>query len=125
MPRPLKYIVKLEPVNKRFQQIFNEWKKDDYHRTYELFAEELKLSTPSVFRMVNGKLQVTQKAVKAVSSRLGYSTEWLLHGTGPKKTELKDKSTLTEVSALRTDIQFLMKEIEMMKARMKSYENKG
>lgn len=80
------------------------------------FAKICGVSQSLVSLMLSGEREVNFTVIRAACHELGYSPEWLIMGTGEKKLDGKDATKLV------TDIQILRTEVELLHARMHSYE---
>ena len=108
------------PESKRLAIVFA-----DYGGTQEGFAKLLETSRSNVMRMISGETPVSIKVIKIVCFKLGYSPEWFIMGTGPKKSKGQDGTKLvTEVQLLRTEMDIMLNKNKQLEARMKAYEDK-
>jgi transcriptional regulator with XRE-family HTH domain len=80
------------------------------------FAKACGVSQSLVSLMLSGERDVNFNVIRAACHELGYSPEWLIMGTGEKKLDGKDATKLV------TEIQILRTEVELLHARMRSYE---
>lgn len=81
------------------------------------FAKACGVSQSLVSLMLSGERDVNFTVIRAVCHDLGYSAEWVITGTGEKQIDGKKDST-----KLVTEIQILRTEVELLHARMRSYE---
>lgn len=81
------------------------------------FAKACGVSQSLVSLMLSGERDVNFTIIRAVCHDLGYSPEWIITGKGEKQADGKKDST-----KLVTEIQILRTEIELLHARMRSYE---
>jgi transcriptional regulator with XRE-family HTH domain len=81
------------------------------------FAKLCGVSQSLVSLMLSGERDVNFTIIRAVCHDLGYSPEWVISGKGEKQSDGKKDST-----KLVTEIQILRTEIELLHARMRSYE---
>jgi len=117
---------KLSPIQKRFNQVYNEWKAEQPYKQRSLihFSEKMGISVGSLHNMLTGKYEVNRSTIDAVVKILGYSPEWFIGGSGEKKGNVKDTKLIHEIQLLRTELQIMRQELDVMKARMKAYELK-
>jgi transcriptional regulator with XRE-family HTH domain len=80
------------------------------------FARICGVSQSLVSLMLSGERDVNFTIITEVCHKLGYSPEWLILGTGDKMLDGKDNTKLV------TEIQILRTEVELLHARMRSYE---
>jgi transcriptional regulator with XRE-family HTH domain len=80
------------------------------------FAKACGVSQSLVSLMLSGERDVNFTIIRAVCHDLGYSPEWVITGKGEKLSDGKDATKLV------TEIQILRTEIELLHARMRSYE---
>lgn len=98
---------------------------DEFGGTYDDFAGIVGVkSGGTVSKWASGKMPVPGYAMKAIAHRLGYSTEWLIFGTGKRKAKLEDVKTITELKELRQEMKMMLLENKAMKERMTHYEQK-
>ncbi len=82
------------------------------------FAKACGVSQSLVSLMLSGERDVNFTVIRAMCHDLGYSPEWVITGKGDKQSDNKDGTKLV------TEIQILRTEIELLHARMRSYEKK-
>ncbi len=80
------------------------------------FAKACGVSQSLISLMLSGERDVNFTIIRAVCHDLGYSPEWVITGTGEKMADGK------EATKLVTEIQILRTEVELLHARMRSYE---
>jgi transcriptional regulator with XRE-family HTH domain len=80
------------------------------------FAKVCGISQSLVSLMLSGEREVNFTMIRGACHELGYSPEWLIMGTGEKMLAGNDGTKLV------TEIQILRTEVELLHARMKSYE---
>ena len=80
------------------------------------FAKLCGVSQSLVSLMLSGERDVNFTIIRAVCHDLGYSPEWVITGKGEKQSDGKDSIKLV------TEIQILRTEVELLHARMRSYE---
>ncbi|RKR80880.1 YdaS antitoxin of YdaST toxin-antitoxin system [Mucilaginibacter gracilis] len=81
------------------------------------FAKACGVSQSLISLMLSGERDINFTIIRAVCHDLGYSPEWIITGKGEKQADGKKDST-----KLVTEIQILRTEIELLHARMRSYE---
>lgn len=81
------------------------------------FAKACGVSQSLVSLMLSGERDVNFTVIRAVCHDLNYSPEWVITGSGDKQLDGKKDST-----KLVTEIQILRTEVELLHARMRSYE---
>ena len=80
------------------------------------FAKACGVSQSLISLMLSGERDVNFTIIRAVCHNLGYSPEWVISGKGEKQSDGKDSTKLV------TEIQILRTEVELLHARMRSYE---
>jgi transcriptional regulator with XRE-family HTH domain len=80
------------------------------------FAKACGVSQSLVSLMLSGERDVNFTIIRALCHDLGYSPEWIISGNGEKQSDGKDSIKLV------TEIQILRTEVELLHARMRSYE---
>ena len=112
-------------LTKRINILVNDWKKKAPYkqRGLEHFADQIGVSRANVRRVIKGESEMSKTLLDALV-KIGFSPEWLLKGTGDKKKEADRKSTLTDLQALQAQVETMRIELEVLRARMRSYEER-
>ena len=67
--------------------------------TQKALAERIGLSDPYVSMLCSNKNNPSKRTIDGIADVLGVNSEWLLHGTGPKKPDLSREEEIAEVVA--------------------------
>jgi transcriptional regulator with XRE-family HTH domain len=91
----------------------------------------------TVIKIVNGKTYIDPRLTYAICKKLGYSTDWLLYGTGEKRAK-EDKKLINDVQEfiavletergrtvkLQSHVDLMFKEIENLKKEVEALKAK-
>ncbi|WP_295771120.1 hypothetical protein [uncultured Mucilaginibacter sp.] len=79
-------------------------------------AKAIEVDQGFISKVINRKQEISYYLIRKLCFQLKYSPEWLILGSGEKKV------TKTESPKLITEIQMLRTEVDILHARMKTYE---
>ncbi len=102
---------------KRLSIVFEEFKEANLGNNSVDFSKYIGIDQGTFSKIINGKYPINLTVIRGVCYKLGYNPEWFINGTGKKKANFKDKSTLTEVQMLRAEIDILTSRIKRLEAR--------
>ncbi len=105
------------PEAKRLQIVKKDQKKSNY-QLGDLFG----VSPETVRKMVNGTLDLNFRVIYGVCFILGYSPNWLLLGVGDKKQKGEEAKLITDLQAIRVELEISTKLNLRLQARMSGYE---
>lgn len=94
----------------------------DSKKTQNEFAKLLGLTQSNLSRKLNGERPLDFESIKIICQKLGYSPEWFVLGTGPKKATGKDASLVTDIGMLRSEVSIVFNKNKAMELRIGSYE---
>lgn len=126
MPITSKKLLKeLDPVSQRFNQVRKEFNKTQPYKQKAVlyFAKAVGISSTNAYRFLYGEADLNKSAIDGVVA-LGYSSEWLLNGTGDKKPNERTKGAGHDIKALQIEIDKMRNEMNAMRIRMRTYEDK-
>jgi len=79
-------------------------------------AKAIEVDQGFISKVINRKQEISYYLIRKLCFQLKYSPEWLILGSGEKKT------TKAEGPKLITEIQMLRTEVDILHARMRAYE---
>ena len=79
-------------------------------------ASAIEVDQGFISKVINRKQDVSYYLIRKLCFKLKYSPEWLILGTGSKKINKADNVKLI------TEIQTLQTEVDILQARMRTYE---
>jgi len=123
MPRPLTIPPNASPMVKRLFVIMHEGENGKPYTTADL-AKKLNISTQGVRDFISGAAK-SSRIIKEVPKTLGYSSEWWLHGTGPKRKDAEKRLSITDIQEVLAQFE-LTKNLNLkLQARMDAYEKEN
>lgn len=86
---------------------FVKFREKYVHKKQVHAAEILEMTQPSLWRYENGSSKIPSKLIKILRDRYRLNPDWLMTGTGPETLEQKPRNTITDIAALRDELENL------------------
>lgn len=111
-------------VTRRFNIIFNEWKKKQQarHKGVKYFAAELGFVPSLLYAMRQGVLPLSDKVIVALIEKYNYSYEWIRNGTGDQIRGIEEKFSITDIKGIMVELDRVKQDYKRKEARMTGLE---